>query len=82
MSRRELHGALASIGLDVNGADPIKALGTMLWRSGEDVLVQLKGFGYWIKDRDYEPAHYDTDPTFDLSERAEEEVEVDPVEFV
>lgn len=48
MTRRELHGALAEMGLEVKGADPIKALGTMLWR-GRDRIEQLEGRGYWPK---------------------------------
>lgn len=57
LSRRELHTALAERGLEVKGADPIKALGTMLWRA-PDQLVQLEGFGYWPKGEAYHPAGY------------------------
>ena len=53
----------------------------MLWRSGDDVLVQLKGFGYWLKDRDYDPAGYYTNPVFDISEYVKEE-EADLLEGV
>jgi hypothetical protein len=56
MSRRQLHSALCERGLVVKGADPIKALGTMLWRS--DALIQIGGHGYWIKSRPYEPGNY------------------------
>jgi hypothetical protein len=61
MTRRELHEALAQRGFEVRGADPIKALGTMLWRA-KDQIVQLEGHGYWIKaeplpDVDYDPRH-------------------------
>ncbi|MFN4041980.1 MAG: hypothetical protein ACK4I0_09990 [Brevundimonas sp.] len=57
LSRRALHEALAARGLVVKGADPIKALGTILWRAPDD-LVQLEGFGYWPKVDPYEPANY------------------------
>ncbi|MGZ8362777.1 MAG: hypothetical protein ACXW3D_02850 [Caulobacteraceae bacterium] len=58
MTRRDLHTALKERGLEIKGADPIKALGTMLWR-GKDQLIQLEGFGYWPKDDVYNPANYD-----------------------
>lgn len=50
LTRREIHVSLADRGIVVRGADPIKALGTMLWRSGKDRLTQVEGYGYWIKD--------------------------------
>ena len=53
MSRREIHKALAERDLEVRGADPIKALGTMLWRSGKDQLAQIEGRGYGLKGVDY-----------------------------
>ena len=34
----------------VNGTDPVKTLGTILWRSGSDRLTQIDGWGYWPKD--------------------------------
>jgi hypothetical protein len=49
MSRRAIHTALAERGMTVRGADPVKALGTMLWRSGADLLEQVEGHGYWLK---------------------------------
>lgn len=58
MTRREIHRALAERDLLVRGADPIKALGTMLWRSGSRVLEQIEGHGYWVKG-DVLPARYD-----------------------
>lgn len=57
LSRRALHEALASRGLIVKGSDPIKALGTILWRA-PDEIVQLEGFGYWPKTDQYRPANY------------------------
>ena len=50
LSRRQIYDRLAAKGVRVEGSDPIKALGTMLWRANKR-LVQLDGFGYWIKDR-------------------------------
>lgn len=57
MSRRELWDALADRGLVVKGADPIKALGTILWRAS-DKIVQIEGRGYWPKADRYEPGRY------------------------
>ena len=59
MSRRELHEALKERGMEVRGVDPVKTLGTILWRSGQEDLVQLQGYGYWIKGEPYAPADYD-----------------------
>jgi len=50
MNRRAIWNALRDRGVVVNGADPIKALGTMLWRSGGDKLTSIEGRGYWPKD--------------------------------
>lgn len=61
MSRREVWEALRDRGTVVRGADPVKALGTMLWRSGKNDLIQLEGHGYWVRDEDYEPARYQGD---------------------
>ncbi len=55
MSRRSIHKALAERGVVVKGTDPVKALGTILWRSGKDELVQIEGRGYGLKGVDYEP---------------------------
>ncbi len=57
MSRRELWDALADRGLVVKGADPIKALGTILWRAS-DKIVQIEGRGYWPKADRYKPGRY------------------------
>lgn len=61
MSRRELHVALKERGLEVRGASPIKALGTMLWR-GRDRLAQIEGYGYWPIGDAFEPAGYKGNP--------------------
>jgi len=50
MTRREIREQLAERGMVVNGADPVKALGTMLWRSGSERLTQIEGRGYWPSD--------------------------------
>ncbi len=57
MSRRELHTTLGLRGINVRGADPIKALGTMLWRASTE-LIQIEGYGYWPKEDPYPPADY------------------------
>lgn len=61
MTRRQIWEGLRDQGMVVRGADPVKALGTMLWRSGKDQLVQLEGYGYWLKHEAYEPASYHGD---------------------
>jgi len=58
LSRREIHTTLKERGTEVRGADPIKALGTMLWRSGGDRLEQIEGKGYWVKGEPL-PAEHD-----------------------
>lgn len=58
MSRRQLHEALAMRGLVVKGSDPIKALGTILWRA-QDEIVQLEGYGYWPKNEPFTRGGYD-----------------------
>ena len=57
MSRRELHRALADRGIVVRGADPVKALGTILWRA-RDQIIQLEGYGYWPRATPYSRAGY------------------------
>jgi len=56
LTRRQIHNALARRGIVVRGADPIKALGTMLWRSGGDILQQIDGRGYWLQGEELPPA--------------------------
>lgn len=58
MSRRDLHAELAKRGLLVKGTDPVKALGTMLWRA-PDKFIQLEGRGYWNKGQPYPEGGYD-----------------------
>jgi hypothetical protein len=65
MTRREIREGLAARGTVVNGADPVKALGTMLWRSGSDRLIQIEGRGYWPKDLPEPPQPDYTQMTLD-----------------
>ena len=46
MSRRQLYEALKRLGMEIKGADPIKALGTILWRAS-DRIEYVEGRGYW-----------------------------------
>lgn len=55
MSRRELHKALSDRGLVVRGTDPVKTLGTILWRAN-DQIKQIEGWGYWPAEDDFDPA--------------------------
>ncbi|MDI1325651.1 MAG: hypothetical protein PSV23_02520 [Brevundimonas sp.] len=57
MTRRALHEALWARGVEVRGRDPVKTLGTILWRATNDV-VQLDGYGYWPKKAPYARAGY------------------------
>ncbi|MBX9706801.1 MAG: hypothetical protein K2X61_02565 [Caulobacteraceae bacterium] len=57
MSRRALHDALWQRGIEVRGTDPVKTLGTILWRA-RDKLIQLEGYGYWPKEMSYGRANY------------------------
>lgn len=55
LTRREIHKGLGVMGLEVKGADPVKTLGTMLWRSGSELLEQIEGRGYWPKGEPVPP---------------------------
>ena len=46
MTRRELYLALKDRGVVVHGKDPVKTVGTILWRA-RDQLVSHEGRGYW-----------------------------------
>ena len=46
LTRRALYEALRDRGLVIVGADPVKALGTMLWRSSTRITSH-EGRGYW-----------------------------------
>jgi hypothetical protein len=56
IARNDLFEALESRGIIIRGADPKVVLGTMLWRT-EDI-IRLRGHGYWLKERSFEPAGY------------------------
>jgi hypothetical protein len=56
MTRRQLLDALKSRDVVIRGANPMKVLGTNLWRS--DDVVSLEGHGYWLADQQYHPAGY------------------------
>lgn len=47
LSRRQIYDALKERGMEVRGVDAVKTLGTMLWRSGQGMLQQIEGYGYW-----------------------------------
>ena len=57
LNRRGLYEALKLRGLEIQGTDPVKALGTILWRN-QDKVVQLEGFGYWPRHMSYPRAKY------------------------
>jgi len=57
IKRGELLDILEKQGVVMGGTDKSKALGTTLWRV-QDKIVNLNGFGYWLKDRAYDPAGY------------------------
>lgn len=57
MSRDDLFAALTERGIVIHGKNPPVVLQTMLWRM-QDVIVHLKGFGYWPADEAYQAADY------------------------
>lgn len=54
--RKNLYRMLSERGVSIQGKDPEMVLGTMLYR--DERIVRLKKFGYWFKNRMYEPAFY------------------------
>lgn len=56
LSRKELLNALTDRGVVVGGANELNTLGTRLHRA--EWVANLKGHGYWLRDRDYEPADH------------------------
>ena len=56
IARNDLFEALESRGIIIRGAGPKVVLGTMLWRT--DDIIRLRGHGYWLKNRSFEPAGY------------------------
>lgn len=57
LSRRGIYEALKARDLVIQGADPVKALGTILWRN-QDEIIQLEGYGYWPRALAYSRAEY------------------------
>lgn len=57
LTRRQLSEALAAQDIVIESVNPLKALGTTLWRAS-DRIVSLPEYGYWPKADDYEPAGY------------------------
>ncbi|MET4593763.1 MULTISPECIES: hypothetical protein [unclassified Sphingomonas] len=55
--RGELYEELVRQGKILYGKDPVMVLSTMLWRS-QDRVVRLPNYGYWLKDRAFDPAGY------------------------
>lgn len=54
MTRRQLHKALSDRGLVVRGSDPVKTLGTILWRAN-DQIQSIEGWGYWPAEDSFDP---------------------------
>lgn len=82
VSRADLFKALAERGVVItSGTDPEMVLSTMLWRM-RDMVVRLKGGGYWLANEPYEPAGFDPLDHFPESMEAEKErrVQVDVFE--
>ena len=59
-TRGQLLELLEIRGVVMGGTDKSKALGTTLWRA-RDQIVNLNGFGYWLKEEPYDPAGYKGD---------------------
>lgn len=63
LSRKQIRDALVERGVVVNGKDPVKTMGTILWRA-PDQVIQIEGMGYWPKA---DPPPADTMTTLILS---------------
>lgn len=63
LSRKGLFDALKDRGLVVQGADPVKTLGTILWRN-RDKIIQIEDHGYWPRATPYHRANYLGDGAF------------------
>lgn len=57
MPRADLLNAVESAGVVIGGKDPAATLASALWRD-KDRFVNIKGRGYWLRDRIYSDAHY------------------------
>lgn len=59
VSRKDLMPILLERGYTIEGTEPDMVLSTMLWRAGEAAgVIRLKKGGYWLKEKDWEPAGY------------------------
>ena len=61
VSRNSLYDYLTEArGLTIRGSNPKMVLSTTMWRlsQGDGEFVRLPKFGYWFRDRDYEPAGF------------------------
>lgn len=76
LTRREIYNGLVSQGIVVQGADPVKAVGTTLWRATEE-LEQVEGRGYWLAGVPVPPPE-DLHEDADLSDVIDESKGVDP----
>lgn len=57
LSRKGIYETLKERGLVIQGTDPVKTLGTILWRNQNDI-IQIEGYGYWPKALPYHRANY------------------------
>jgi len=53
----ELYAGLTKRGMSFGGKNPVNTLGARLSNAG-DVVVTLKGFGWWLAEQPYAPAGY------------------------
>jgi hypothetical protein len=60
LTRSEILTRFAAIGKPLPGNDPLKTAGTKLWRA-RDTFVNIRGAGYWLKDRPLPALGYDPD---------------------
>lgn len=63
MTRGELVDSLETQGIRLAAKDPSKNVGTILWRH-DKTFVNLHGWGYWLRDRPFEPAGYGGEGAF------------------
>jgi hypothetical protein len=57
VNRGAIMVALEDFGVRLEGNKPEMVLSTMLWRM-QDRVVRLRGHGYWLTEKDYDPAGY------------------------
>ncbi len=56
--RSEMFKELIRQGYKIEGSDAEMVLSTMLWRM-KDHVIRLRGGGYWLPERPWEPANYE-----------------------